>query len=262
MNTDTVRPKMIVGNWKMYKTIQEAAEFVKRLPALVDESSAAVGLAVPFTALMIAADVARGTPIRIGAQNMYDAENGAFTGEISALMLRDAGAQFVLLGHSERRNLFQESNTLINRKVKRALGNGLQVILCVGETLDQYAAGETASVITSQLTNCLEGVAADDVRHIIIAYEPVWAIGTDKTATPEIAAKVHHMCREYCARKFGRDYSDNMQILYGGSVKPENAKDLLIQPEIDGLLVGGASLSLDSFVKIVNTCPFNKEKIL
>ena len=233
-----VRTRVIAGNWKMYKTVPEAVEFVKTLAPLVADSQAEVWVAVPYTAIAAAAEVAAGTNIRIGAQNMNDASEGAFTGEIAARMLVDAGASFVLVGHSERRHLFGESDAFVNRKVKRALADGLRPIVCVGETLEQRDAGQTAEVLKEQVAGSLSGVDGN----FVLAYEPVWAIGTGRSATPEEAQKEHALLR---------DLVGDHQILYGGSVKPENASALLAQPDIDGLLVGGASLSPESFAKIV-----------
>lgn len=238
---------MITGNWKMYKTVDEALEFVKTLAPLLGESQARVGLAVPFTAIAPLAALVRelGSSISIGGQNMHDQDEGAFTGEISARMLRDVGARFVILGHSERRHHFHESNSFINRKVKSALQAGLDVILCVGETLEERESGHEESVLEEQLMKSLEGVK--NLERVAIAYEPVWAIGTGKVASGEDAQKVHAFCRALVAKHWpGADVT----IQYGGSVKPENAAALLQQPDIDGLLVGGASLKPDSFAKI------------
>lgn len=254
--TSKNRQKVIVANWKMYKTIDEATEFIKNLITTVDESSndstLKVYLAVPFTGIKTASDQAEGSPVVIGAQNMNDASEGAFTGEIAARMLKDAGAKFVILGHSERRHLYKESSAFINRKVKRALTDQLQPILCVGETLEEREQEKTYEVLKSQLTESLDGITAEQLDQILIAYEPIWAIGTGKTATPEIAEEAHVLCRKIIAEKWSHEAADKLSILYGGSVKPDNAKDLMDQADIDGLLVGGASLSLDSFVKIVH----------
>lgn len=246
------RPKMIVGNWKMYKTIGETVDFVKGLASLAAKSSASVGLAVPFTSLKGASDAAQGTNIKIGAQNMHDAVEGAFTGEVSSRMIRDVGAHFVILGHSERRLLFHESSDWINRKVKRAIQDGLVALVCVGETLQEYQQGNTTTVLRKQLSESLAGLTHEQLKRLVIAYEPVWAIGTDKTATPEIASKMHSFCRDFVAQQWGNERAQDLQILYGGSVKPANSAMLMSQPDIDGVLVGGASLSLDSFSQIVN----------
>jgi triosephosphate isomerase len=247
------RPTVITGNWKMYKTIDEAVRFVKELAPLVQESTAQVYLAVPFTAIHATAEVAKSTKIVIGAQNMNDASEGAFTGEIAARMLKEAGAKFVILGHSERRKIFHETNSFINKKVKRALIEGLQPILCVGETKEEREQNKTAEVLESQISQSLADLSAEQLASLILAYEPVWAIGTDLAATPEMAQKEHEFCRSIVAKNWGSDFAEHLVIQYGGSVKPDNAKALLEQPDIDGLLVGGASLSVDSFSKIVNS---------
>lgn len=246
------RQILIVGNWKMYKTISESVNFIKELAPLLKDNSSKVYLAVPFTAINPAAEEAKETSIVIGAQNMNDASEGAFTGEIAARMLKDAGAKFVILGHSERRHIFHESNDFINKKVKRALLEGLEVILCIGETLKEREDNKTADILQAQLKQGLAGISEESLKNIIIAYEPVWAIGTDHAATPESAQKEHHFCRSFIAETFGEKFAEKLLILYGGSVKPNNAKLLLDQKDIDGLLVGGASLSAETFSKIVN----------
>lgn len=250
--SETDRPVIITGNWKMYKTIEESLTFVKELIPLVESATTSVYLAVPFTAIKSVAEQAKGSKIVVGAQNMHDASDGAFTGEIAASMLIDAGARFVILGHSERRILFKESNDVINRKLKRAIKEKLQPVLCIGETLAEREQNLTAQTLSVQLTECLSGIEASQLENLIIAYEPVWAIGTDKSATPAEAQEAHHLCREWLQQAYGENLSRKTVIQYGGSVKPENAKELLEQPDIDGLLVGGASLSADSFSKIVN----------
>jgi len=248
---ESVRPTVIIGNWKMHKTIAEATAYVTSLGFVVRNCSNQVGLAVPFTMITAAADAARGTMISIGAQNAYDAEEGAFTGEISCKMLKDAGASFVIIGHSERRQLFHEDNAWINRKIKRVLSDGLRPLLCIGETKDQHENGSTFEVLGKQLSESLADITPQQMETITLAYEPIWAVGTNQTATPEIAQTNHRFIRETIARKWGKPVADRIVIQYGGSVKPENAAALLEQPDIDGFLVGGASLSLDSFVKII-----------
>ncbi len=238
------RQTIIAGNWKMYKTGDDAATFVQALAGI----SATVYLAVPFTAIAAAKKAAKGGSIRIGAQNMHDATEGAFTGEISGAMLRDVGAEFVLLGHSERRHVFGETDEFINRKVHRAQSDGLQPILCVGETLEQREAGEMESVLRGQIESSLAGV--ESLSDLILAYEPVWAIGTGRTATPQQAQEAHAFCRGAIAEKWGQEAAQGISLLYGGSVKPDNAAELLAQPDIDGVLVGGASLEVDSFKAI------------
>lgn len=247
-----VRQKIIAGNWKMYKTIAEAVDFVKNLIPLIKESPVSVYLAVPFTVIKPAADQAKGSSIFIGAQNMNDASEGAFTGEIAARMLKDAGAQFVILGHSERRHLFHESSELVNKKVRKALSEGLQPIVCIGETASERADGATEKVLQEQLLQSLAGVSALEMKHVILAYEPVWAIGTGQAATPEDAEAMHRFCRKCIADVWGEDVSQQIVIQYGGSVKPANAKAFMDKEDVDGLLVGGASLTLDTFSNIIH----------
>lgn len=250
--TDFTRPIIIAGNWKMYKTTEEARAFVKELAPKVGNALSQVFLAVPFTSIKDTADAAKDSRIVIGAQNMNDANEGAFTGEIAARMLLDVGARFVILGHSERRHLFHESNAFINKKVLRALADGIRPILCVGEKLDEREQGNTEQVVKDQLSACLDGVTKDKLNQVILAYEPVWAIGTGLNATPDTAQQMHSFCRRLLADMFGQEIANKVLILYGGSVKPENARTLMLEPDIDGLLVGGASLSVDAFSKIVN----------
>ena len=247
------RTPIIAGNWKMYKTNDEVREFIKELIPHLKLSKPEVYLAVPFTLIRKAYKGARDTKIVIGAQNMHDEPEGAFTGEISAPMLKDVHAHFVVLGHSERRNIFKETDAFINRKVKRALSTDLQVILCIGELQNERDEGRTEEVLQKQLDESLKEITLDHLKNIVIAYEPVWAIGTGKTATPEIAEEVHAFCRAYVAERWGTQAAEAMRILYGGSVKPDNVASLMAQPNIDGALVGGASLKVDSFAKLVNS---------
>lgn len=223
----------------MYKTIPETVAYIEALAPLVAQSDETIYLAVPYTAIHEASKAAEGTNITIGAQNMNDATEGAFTGEIAGSMLVDAGAQFVILGHSERRTIFNESSPYICKKVKRAFEVGLQPILCIGETHHQRLEGKTKDVLFEQLNQSLDGVSQTD--QLIIAYEPVWAIGTGESATPEMAQEVHALLRAEL----------DVPLLYGGSVKPANVAELLAQPDIDGVLVGGASLDPQSFSQIV-----------
>jgi triosephosphate isomerase (TIM) len=235
---------MIVGNWKMYKTATEAREFIRQLIPFIKNSSRRVFLAVPFTDLPSSVEAAKGSAIVVGAQNMHDAEEGAFTGEISAAMLKDAGAQFVILGHSERRQLFHETDDWINRKVKRALKEKLTPILCIGESEQQREKGATKEVLAFQLEAALLGIPQKDRESLVIAYEPIWAIGTGKAATPEDAEEAHAFCRTLLPQK--------IPILYGGSVKTENIRSLLNEPNINGVLVGGASLNVTTFAKMID----------
>lgn len=249
---EAVRPAIITGNWKMYKTSEDARSYVQALIPKIQQSHAKIYLAVPYTVIRSAVKASNGSSLVIGAQNMHDATEGAFTGEIAAQMLIDEGAKFVLLGHSERRKLFNEDNAFINRKVKKAFKAGLQPTLCVGELLDEREQGLTEQVLTTQLTECLEGLDADQAEGLILAYEPVWAIGTDQPATPEMAQEAHKICRDWLEEYFGADFAAKTVIQYGGSVKVDNAKDLLDQPDIDGLLIGAASLKTETFSTIVN----------
>lgn len=246
------RQCVIAGNWKMYKTFDEAVAFLKELIPLVQETSRKVYLAVPFTLIRPMHELAKDSKVEIGAQNMHDSSEGAFTGEIAGKMLKEAGANFVILGHSERRHLFNESNAFINKKVKRAIIDGLQPLLCIGETEEEREAGKTEQVLQTQLKESLEGLDANQLKNLIIAYEPVWAIGSSNPATPEIAQEAHLICRNFLTQHLNEEFAQQLVILYGGSVRPQNAKSFLEQVDIDGLLVGGASLSVDSFSKIVN----------
>lgn len=241
---------LIAGNWKMYKTNIESAEFIKKLKEKGAPPNVEVLLAVPFTAISTAAKEAEGSHIQIGAQNMNDASEGAFTGEVAAKMLIDAGAKFVLLGHSERRRYFNEDNAFINRKVLRALKAGLKAILCIGESYDEREAGKTDEVITLQLNECLNGLEKGGIEHLIIAYEPLWAIGTGINATPSHVEEEHKKIRELLSKRFGED--KKIPILYGGSVNPSNAESYIEEHDVDGLLVGGASLNIDTFDQIIN----------
>lgn len=250
--TSTNRSVIITGNWKMYKTIEESVAFVKELIPLIQGSPAHVYLAVPFTAIQSVAKAAKESPLVIGAQNMNDASEGAFTGEIAGKMLVDAGAKFVILGHSERRRLFRETNNFINKKVKRALLDGLKVILCIGETRDQRDSEKTHEVLKAQLEEGLEGISSEQLENVILAYEPVWAIGMPQAAGADVAEEAQAYCRKILSEKWGEKPAEQMVIQYGGSVKPDNAKEFLDQPDIDGLLVGGASLSVAEFSKIIN----------
>jgi triosephosphate isomerase len=254
------REKFVVGNWKMYKTAREASAYVEELIPLVEGCQTKIFLAVPFTSISTAARAAKGTPIEIGAQNMNDAREGAFTGEIAALMLKEAGATFVLLGHSERRKIFGETNEFIQRKVVRALQDDLVPVLCIGETLVDREAGKTEEVLERQIFACLDGVPKEQAHRIIMAYEPVWAIGTGKIATPDIAQEAHAFCRKALTERFGKKIADTLPILYGGSVKPNHVQDLLSEKDIDGVLVGGASLDPKTLAQIAVHCKSKKGK--
>lgn len=242
----------IIGNWKMNKTISEAKTFVSSLALTANNASAQIGLAVPFTMIATAAEAARGSAVSIGGQTLYEEPSGAFTGEISGALLKDAGASFVLVGHSERRTLFHETDEQINKKLHAAFDSELKAILCIGETLEQHRAGATHAVLEEQLRKCLLKISPEQCMRLMIAYEPIWAIGTGNTATPEIAQAAHRFCREVVTASLGEIVAATLPILYGGSVKPENAGELLKEPDINGFLIGGAALSLESFTKIIH----------
>jgi triosephosphate isomerase len=248
-----MRLKVIAGNWKMNKDLNESAELINglksKLAALPNGVKAIV--CPPFISLALAKELLKGSPIELGAQNMYHEDEGAFTGEVSAKMLKSVGCQYVILGHSERRQYFKESDEFINTKAKKALASGLIPIICVGETLQEREKNITNQVVTNQITGCLKGITVSDVEKSIIAYEPVWAIGTGKVATPQQAQDVHKLIRTLLGQLYSSATAEKVVIQYGGSVKPDNAKELLHQPDIDGALVGGACLKADSFAAIV-----------
>jgi len=244
----------IAGNWKMHKTIQEAVDFASRLrKTLTEPLDRDVAIAPPFTAIYAVAEVLKGSEIHLCAQNLHEDARGkgAYTGEVSAPMLVDAGCEYVIIGHSERRTLFGEKDEVINKKVKTALKFGLRPILCIGETLSEREEGRTFAVIERQIKKGLNSFTADDIKNIIVAYEPVWAIGTGKTATPEQAEEVHAFIRHMMEKNHGKDISSHLTIIYGGSVNPDNICNLMAQRDINGTLVGGASLDVESFIRIV-----------
>jgi len=245
-----MRPYYIAGNWKMNKTASEARDLAKELAAGLSSCQHTLMIAPPFTSLSVVAEIIKGSNIRLGAQNMASVESGAHTGEVSVLMLKDIGVDTVILGHSERRHVYGESDGLINEKVLLALKHGLEVILCVGETLVERENGEVEKVVIGQLQNGLKGVDESAMASIVIAYEPVWAIGTGKTATPEDAEAVHQVVRATIKDLYSAAVAEATVIQYGGSVKPDNAAGLMNMTNIDGALVGGASLKPESFVPI------------
>jgi triosephosphate isomerase len=248
-----LRRPVIAGNWKMYKTRVEARTFFDSFVPLVAASSHCDIIVAPsFTALDTAVAAVRGTPIGIAAQNLYWEREGAFTGEISSRMLVEIGCSAVIIGHSERREYFRETDQSVHRKTKAALEAGLTPVVCVGEMLAQREANLTQAVLKGQFEGGLAALTPAEFSRILLAYEPVWAIGTGRTATPEIAAEAHHYLRNLAAGNFGQEHASALRILYGGSVKPENIKGLMAQPDIDGALVGGASLDAKSFAAIVN----------
>ncbi|MFO7167977.1 MAG: triose-phosphate isomerase [Chloroflexota bacterium] len=247
------RIPLIAGNWKMYKTVSEATELVQGLlRELGSPSDREVLICPPFTALHAVAPLLEGTALRLGAQNLFYEPQGAFTGEISPLMLKDLGCSYVIVGHSERRQIFGESDELIGKKLRAALSHGLRPILCVGETKPQRDAGDAERVTLGQVRACLSGVGADQIRDVVIAYEPVWAIGTGDTATAADAQAMHAAIRGALAELYGAEAAAEVRIQYGGSVKPDNVDELMAQPDIDGALVGGASLKADSFLRIAH----------
>lgn len=247
-----MRKKVIAGNWKMNMNLYESQKLVSEiLNGLGKDSKAEVIVCPPFTSLSDVNSLLKSTQIKLGAQNMYYEESGAYTAEISANMLKSVGCEYVILGHSERRVIFNESDELINKKIKAALAKELKPIFCIGELLEQRESGETMKVITGQIEKGLEGITSEQMKNIIIAYEPVWAIGTGKTATPQQANEVHLFIRELVAKKFSSAVAESLIIQYGGSVKPENSGELLSQKDIDGALVGGACLKADSFLSII-----------
>jgi triosephosphate isomerase len=244
------RPYYIAGNWKMHKTRAEAAELAKALVAGLKDGKHRYLVAPSFTSLETVAAIVRGTNILLGAQDCASEEQGAHTGEVSVLQLKDLGVQTVILGHSERRHIYKEDDALINTKVRLALKHGLEVILCIGELLEEREAGKAETVCETQTVQGLAGVSAAELAKITIAYEPVWAIGTGKTATPEDADAIHAFTRQVVGRLYGAEAAEKMIIQYGGSVKPENAAQLMAKENIDGALVGGAALKADTFVPI------------
>jgi triosephosphate isomerase (TIM) len=247
-----MRKLLIAGNWKMYKTPTETQSFLEAfLPLVKDVKNREIVICPPSVDLAPALSAAKGSEVMIGAQNMYSADEGAYTGEISPGMLLALGVKHVILGHSERRQYFGETDEDVNRKLATALKHHMMPIVCIGEHEQQRENGRTEEVICGQVGHALHGIDASKLHRMVLAYEPIWAIGTGKTATPSIAGEAHLMIRSEVARLVGRGIADEMRILYGGSVKPENAEALLNQPEIDGALVGGASLEPKSFATIV-----------
>jgi triosephosphate isomerase len=250
MNFSHEKP-FIAGNWKMYKTVPEAVATVQKLhQASSGLEKAQIVVIPPFTALSEVHRVLEESPIQIGAQNMHWEAEGAFTGEVSASMLKDVGCTCVVIGHSERRQYFGETNETVNKKIKSALVHGLVPIMCIGESLEERENSRTITKVQTQIEEGLLGLESDEIRRIIIAYEPIWAIGTGLTATPEQAQEVHHFIRENVAEKHGNEVASCAIILYGGSVKPANTNSLLKEKDINGALVGGASLSAESFAEI------------
>jgi triosephosphate isomerase len=247
-----MRTPLIAGNWKMFKTVQEAVSFVKELRSVVkDVNQVEIVVAPPFTAVHPAAEALRNSNVGVAAQDVYWEREGAFTGEVSAAMVREAGAQYVIIGHSERRRLFGETDATVNRKVVAALGAGLIAIVCVGETLEEREGNQTLTVLDRQVKDGLDGLSAAQVAELVIAYEPVWAIGTGRVATAAQAEEAHAHIRTRLRQWFGADAAERCRVIYGGSVKADNIAELIREPDVDGALVGGASLDIKSFGEIV-----------
>jgi triosephosphate isomerase (TIM) len=248
-----MRTPLLAGNWKMYKNARETAAFFEKFTPLVAQSTHCDIVVCPtFVSLPAAVQATNGSRIGVGAQNVYWAKEGAYTGEISGPMLKAVGVKWVIIGHSERRQYFGETDETVLKRTMAALESDLTPIVCVGERLEQRESGQTETVLKEQFRDAIAALTAEQFARIIIAYEPVWAIGTGKTATPEIAADAHRVIREQVRGKYGAEAASKARILYGGSVKPDNVKGLMAQPEIDGALVGGASLDVNSFASIVN----------
>ena len=247
-----MRKKVIAGNWKMHNDISESQNLVSGIiNGLGNDTKCDVIVCPPFTSLSEVNTLIKDSHIKLGAQNMHYEESGAFTGEISNSMLKSVGCEYVIIGHSERRTIFGENDEMINKKIIKALESGLKVIFCIGESLEQREEGVTNDVVKKQIVSGLMNVTSDDLTYIIIAYEPIWAIGTGKTATPEQAQEVHSFIRGLIDEIYSTESAENLVIQYGGSVKPDNAATLLSQPDIDGALVGGACLKADSFLSII-----------
>ncbi len=250
---ETMRRNIIAGNWKMNYNLSETEDLISKLVnGLKDEKlNCDVIICPPFTSLSLASSMTKSSNIKVGAQNLYFEENGAFTGEISASMILGAGCDFVIIGHSERRTIFAENDEIINKKIKKALSSNLKPIFCVGETLEEKESGVTKEIIKKQVVNGLKDINEKSLENIILAYEPVWAIGTGKTASPAQAQDVHNFIRGIISSLYSKSSADRLIIQYGGSVKPDNAKELLSQEDIDGALVGGACLKAESFIAII-----------
>lgn len=242
----------ICGNWKMYKTIAEAKEFADEFKQLYSGTDVKAAICAPFPQLMTLVDMFKGTAIGVGAQNCHYEKEGAFTGEVSVPMLKEIGVDYCIVGHSERRQYFNETDETVNKKLKALLEAKITPILCVGENLDEREANKQTEIVSNQLQKDLEGLASEEVSELVIAYEPIWAIGTGKTATPEQAEEMCSLVRKTLIKLYNDEVADKVTIQYGGSVKPENASEIMDMPEIDGCLVGGASLTASKFMEIIN----------
>jgi triosephosphate isomerase (TIM) len=248
-----MRKKVIAGNWKMNNDINGTVNLISEMKKELSGKNVNADVIVcpPFTNLETTFALVKDSSIKLGAQNMHFEENGAFTGEVSPSMLKSVGCEYVILGHSERRTIFGEGDQVINKKIKTAIKHGLKPIFCIGETLEEREKGVTFNIIETQVKNGLDGLNENDLVNLIIAYEPVWAIGTGKVATPQQAQDVHQFIRKLIVKMYSQNFASQLVIQYGGSVKADNAKELLSQPDIDGALVGGACLKADSFIKII-----------
>ena len=251
-----MRTRLIAGNFKMFKTVPETVSYITDLRALIAEARGVIGvdvvIAPPFTSLAAAAEAAKGSVVGVAAQNLHWEREGAFTGEISAGMIHGTGARLVIIGHSERRTLFGETDASVNKKLHAAIAGGLMPILCIGETLDQRDRNETMTVLDRQIKDGLDRITGEQLSRMVLAYEPVWAIGTGRNATPAQAGEAHFHIRQRLKQWFGLDASDQCRVLYGGSVKPDNIARLIAEPDVDGALVGGASLDPKSFFAIIS----------
>jgi len=249
-----MRKKVIAGNWKMNNDLHGTVSLISDLKKELNEKNIEVEVIIcpPFTSLETASTLLKDSTIKLGAQNMYFEESGAFTGEVSISMLKSVGCEYVILGHSERRTIFSEGDQVINKKIKTAIKFELKPIFCIGETLEEREKGITFKVVETQVQNGLKDLSESDLSNLIIAYEPVWAIGTGRNATPQQAQEVHQFIRGLISKLYSSNFARQLVIQYGGSVKADNAKELLSQPDIDGALVGGACLKADSFIKIIN----------
>lgn len=246
-----MRLPIIAANWKMHMTTEEAKTFINELKEKVAETDVEVVICPPFTLLKTLKEITEGTNIKIGAQNMHWEEKGAYTGEISPIMLKDLYIQYCVIGHSERRKYFNETDEIVNKKIKAALNHEIKPILCIGETLDERESNKQEEVVKNQLLCALDGIDSDKIKDIVIAYEPIWAIGTGKTASSLDAGRMAEFIRETIREEFGLDISEEVRIQYGGSVKPNNISEIMNQFDIDGALVGGASLKVNDFIQIV-----------
>ncbi len=253
-----MRKKIVAGNWKMYKDKSETIELISQLKEKLSSYTPEVEIIIcpPYTSIELAGELIKNSKIFLGAQNMHSEIEGAFTGEVSGKMLKSFGVEYVILGHSERRSYFKETDEFINQKIKRAIEFDIKPIFCLGETLEERENGKTFDVVENQLTKGLSGISRIDLEKVVVAYEPVWAIGTGKTATPEQAQEVQSFLRTKISELYDSEIASKVRILYGGSVKPENAKDLFKQPDIDGGLIGGACLKADSFYQIILAAQF------